>query len=195
MHELRKAIHKNYDALVYTLVKTGMRIGEVRNLNIADFDWKAGALSIAGAKTAAGNSVVRISETVKNLISAHVSSTGRSMANESEPLFVSHNRDKKSGRVIGTRLGYSNFRNRTFKPAVAQIGLPGLRIHDFRRTAATMLVDNGTPGKVTQGRLGHADYRTTMNLYAQGTEKAHTQTVTAIEKLLAFGPTEMKKQA
>jgi len=193
--ELRQAIHKNYDALLYALVETGMRIGEAVSLNIEDFDWKEGTLSIAGAKTAAGNRVVRISDTAQALISAHVSSTGRSMANGSEPLFVSHKVDKETGKVIGTRLGYSNFRNRIFKPAAAQIGLPDLQVHDLRRTAATMLVSNGTPDKVIQERLGHADIRTTMNLYAQGTEKAHTEAVRAIEGLLAFDPTEKKKKA
>ncbi len=195
VYELRKAIHKNYEALLYALVETGMRIGEARNLNIADFDWKAGTLSIAGAKTAAGNRVVRISKTAQELISVHVNSTGRSMVNGSEPLFVSHKRDKESGMVIGTRLIYGNFYNRIFKPAAAQIGLPDLQVHDCRRTAATLIVDNGTPGKVTQERFGHSDYRITMNLYAQGTEKAHTEAVLAIEKLLAFDPTEKKKEA
>ncbi len=193
VYELRKAIHKNYDALLYALVETGMRIGEARNLNIADFDWKAGTLSIAGAKTAAGNRVVRISKTAQELISVHVNSTGRSMVNGSEPLFVSHKRDKESGMVIGTRLIYGNFYNRIFKPAAAQIGLPDLQAHDLRRTTATLLVSNGTPDKVIMERLGHRDIRTTLNLYAQGTEKAHTEAVTAIEGLLALDQPVKKK--
>ncbi len=107
---------------------------------------------------------------------------------------MSHKRDE-NGKVIGTRLGYSNFRNRIFKPAAAQIGLPDLQIHDFRRTAATFMESIGTPLKVIQERMGHADVRTTMNLYVQGTKEAHTEAVTAMEKLLVFDPTKMKKEA
>ncbi len=107
--------------------------------------------------------------------------------------FVSH-KCEKNGRVGGTRLIYSNFCNRIFKPAVAQIGLPDLQVHDFRRTAATLFVSDGTPDRVIQERLGHADIRTTLNLYAQGTEKAHTEAVRAIEGLLAFDPTAKKKE-
>lgn len=184
--ELRQAIHKNYDALVYTLVETGTRIGEATNLNIADCDWMAGTLTIVEAKTAAGNRVGRISKTAKELISAHLSTTGRSMAHGSEPLFVSHKRDGKSGKVVGTRLIYSNFRNRIFKPAATQIGLPDLQVHDFRRTAATMLVSNRTPDKVIQERLGHRDIRTTLNLCAQGTENAHAMPQESFEGINAL---------
>jgi len=135
---------------------------------------------------------VKTQQTVKF---GDVNSTGRSMANGSEPLFVSHDTEKETGKVIGTRLIYSNLRKRIFQPAATQIGLPDLQVHDLRRTAATMLVSNGTPNKVIQERLGHADIRTTLNLYAQGTEKAHTEAVRAIEGLLAIDPTEKKKKA
>ncbi len=178
------AIHANYRAFLYVLIETGMRIGEAIGLQIDDFDWVDGTLSITDAKTKAGVRTVRISKTAVNLVSAHISATGRNMANSSEPLFVSH-REDESGRITGTRINYSNFRTRIFRPAAAAIGLPDLQIHDLRRTAASILVSQGTPHKVIQERLGHADVRTTFNLYAQAPAEDHDVAVSRLEQALA----------
>ena len=78
----------------------------------------------------------------------------------------------------------SHFRSRIFKPAASFIGLPELLPHDLRRTAATLQVGSGTPPKVVQERLGHADIRTTFNLYVQATGEAHTDAVRQMEETL-----------
>lgn len=194
-HQLRLAIHPNYEALVYTLTETGMRISEAIKLNIEDFDWKAGTLKIGGAKTKAGIRTVRISKTAQSLISAHIQTTGRTMAQKSEPLFVSHKTDKETGLVIGTRVNYSNFRTRIFKVATAAIGLPELQPHDFRRTTATLMVAAETPHKVVQAQLGHADIRTTLNLYAQPTDDAREESARRMEAVLNPEPNRKEKEA
>jgi integrase len=195
VQQLRLAIHPNYEGFVYTLAETGMRIGEAVNLNIEDFDWKAGTLKIAGAKTKAGIRTVYISATTRNLISAHIQKTGRTMANQSEPLFVSHKTDGETGLVIGSRINYSNFRTRIFKVAATAIGLPELQPHDLRRTAATLMVAAETPHKVIQAQLGHADIRTTLNLYAQAPEEAHEASVLRMEEVLNPAPEAKEKEA
>ena len=182
--QLRSAVHPNYEAFVYALVETGMRIGEAISLNIEDLDWGKRTLNITAAKTKAGIRSVRISETAQYLINDHILATGRTIANQEEPLFVSHKTDKVTGLVTGSRIIYSNFRTRIFKPAASFIGLPELLPHDLRRTAATLQVGSGAPHKVVQERLGHADIRTTLNLYAQATGEAHTEAVRRMEETL-----------
>ena len=182
--QLRSAVHPNYEAFIYALVETGMRIGEAINLNIEDLDWGKRTLNITAAKTKAGIRSVRISETAQRLINDHILATGRTGANREEPLFVSHKTDKVTGLVTGSRIIYSNFRNRIFKPAASLIGLPELLPHDLRRTAASLQVGFGAPHKVVQERLGHADIRTTLNLYAQATGEAHTDALRQMEETL-----------
>jgi integrase len=193
--KLREAIHPNYEAMLYTLIETGMRIGEAISLNIGDFDWKSGTLKIAGAKTKAGIRTVHISRTTQTLISAHIQKTGRTMVNQDEPLFVSHKTDKTSGLVVGSRVNYSNFRSRIFKAAANAVGLPDLQPHDLRRTAATLLVEAQTPHKVVQAQLGHADIRTTLNLYAQAPESAREESARRMEDVLNPGPQRAEKEA
>jgi integrase len=194
VQNLRRAIHPNYEAFVYTLVETGMRISEAISLNIGDFDWAAGVLNITESKTKAGVRKIPISSTAMTLISMHVKSTGRTMANSMEPLFVSHKTDS-SGLVIGSRVNYSNFRSRILIPAAIAIGIPELQAHDTRRTSSDLLVSENAPPKVTQERMGHEDYRTTNNLYAHGTEKDHRDVVQMMERVLNPAPAEKTKEA
>ena len=48
----------------------------------------------------------------------------------------------------------------------ARCGLAGVRLHDARHTHATLLLKGGVSVKVIQERLVHANFSTTMNLYA-----------------------------
>ena len=43
--------------------------------------------------------------------------------------------------------------------------LPTIRFHDLRHTSASLLIHAGEHPKVIQARLGHADIKTTMNIY------------------------------
>ena len=171
--ELISAIHPVYRPLLTIAIVTGMRWGELAKLEIADLDWSTQTLTIRDAKTDAGNRKIRLSQFEMECINEHLSQTGRTMVQKDEPLFVSHQTDRQTGKVIGQRLNYSNFRSRIFKPAAMAVGLPELQIHDLRRSSATLLVDLGTPLKIIQERLGHTDIRLTMNIYAEGTLDAH----------------------
>lgn len=49
--------------------------------------------------------------------------------------------------------------------------LPKIKIHGFRHTHCTILCEMNVPIKVIQERLGHSDYKLTMNVYAHATPK------------------------
>jgi integrase len=53
-----------------------------------------------------------------------------------------------------------------FKRLVAGAGLPAMRIHDLRHSAATLLLKMGVDMKVIQEILGHASYHITANTYS-----------------------------
>ena len=66
----------------------------------------------------------------------------------------------------GGPIDWSNFRNRIWKPALVSAGLDqGLRIHDLRHTAASMLIAQGCHPKVVQEHLGHSSIVLTMDRY------------------------------
>ena len=53
-----------------------------------------------------------------------------------------------------------------WEPAVRACGLEGLRPHDLRHFAATVAVAAGAHPRTLQARLGHADSRVTLDVYA-----------------------------
>lgn len=66
----------------------------------------------------------------------------------------------------GGALRYSNWRRRIWLPAAAAAGCAGAGFHDLRRLNATTLVVEGIDVKTAQTRLGHADPRVTLSIYA-----------------------------
>ena len=67
----------------------------------------------------------------------------------------------------GEPLRASNWRRRVWWPACEASGMPdGLRIHDLRHTAASLLVSAGANVKAIQRHLGHSTASQTLDRYA-----------------------------
>lgn len=60
----------------------------------------------------------------------------------------------------------ANFRNRSLLPLLRKSELPVIRFHDFRHTAATLLLAEGVHPKVVQEKLGHAQINITLDTYS-----------------------------
>jgi integrase len=57
---------------------------------------------------------------------------------------------------------------RDFQGLLARSGLPRLRFHDLRHSAASLLLAQGVPPRVVMEILGHSQIGVTMNLYTKG---------------------------
>lgn len=55
---------------------------------------------------------------------------------------------------------------REFKKLLGKAGLPPVRLHDLRHTAASLLVAQGVPPRVVMEILGHSQIALTMNTYS-----------------------------
>ncbi|HEV2073522.1 MAG TPA: site-specific integrase, partial [Thermomicrobiales bacterium] len=67
-------------------------------------------------------------------------------------------------RSTGTPLDNSNLRKH-FKRKLEGAGLPPMRFHDMRHSAASMLAARGVHPSVAQRILGHANINTTLAVY------------------------------
>lgn len=66
---------------------------------------------------------------------------------------------------VGTPLSPSNVRNRAFLPLLQRAGLPRVRIHDLRHSAASLLIGAGESLKTVQEMLGHSSISLTADVY------------------------------
>jgi integrase len=55
---------------------------------------------------------------------------------------------------------------RSFRPLLRRAGVPTIRFHDLRHTAATLLLSQGVHPKVVQERLGHSQIAITLDTYS-----------------------------
>ncbi|MFD0673481.1 tyrosine-type recombinase/integrase [Cohnella sp. GCM10027633] len=63
--------------------------------------------------------------------------------------------------------------------------LPQIRFHDLRHTSATLLINQGVHAKTIAARLGHADIRTTMNIYGHALQSADQAAADKFDSLLS----------
>lgn len=135
-------------AMIDLLYSTGIRVGELVNLNIADIDFEARECVVFGK----GGKERRVYFDAKAKL--HLQNYIQSRSDRNEALFVTldapHERLKISGVEIRIRtLGRS-------------VNLTKIHPHKFRRTMATRAIDKGMPIEQVQKILGHSQIDTTM---------------------------------
>lgn len=85
---------------------------------------------------------------------------------------------------IGRPIEARNLLRRSFFPLLERAGLPRIRFHDLRHTAATLLLSQGVHPKVVAEMLGHARISTTLDLYSHVTPTMQREATQALDAVL-----------
>ena len=67
--------------------------------------------------------------------------------------------------------------------ALDACGLPRIRVHDLRHTAATYLLSIGIHPRVVQDLLGHSGYTLTMNTYSHVVPGLHKEAANQMDRM------------
>ena len=81
-----------------------------------------------------------------------------------------------------------NLVDRYFKPLLKCAGLPCIRFHDLRHTAATLMLSGGVHPKIVQEMLGHANIGITLDTYSHLLPGMLAPAVDAMEDVLEDPP-------
>jgi integrase len=73
-----------------------------------------------------------------------------------------------------------NLLSRSFAPLLSEAGIPHVRFHDLRHTAATLVAAQDVHTKVVSETLGHASVGITLDQYSHVTPSMAQQAVTAM---------------
>lgn len=75
-----------------------------------------------------------------------------------------------------------------YRRVLDRAGLPRLRFHDLRHTAATLMLSRGVHPKVASEMLGHSTIAITLDLYSHVTETMQREAARAVDAALRSGP-------
>lgn len=170
-------------SVVWLLVLTGLRIGELLALRWQDVDLDAGALHVRRTlyeghfdqpKTRSSTRVVPLSP------------RGRQILTKLKP-----ERTNLEALVFqskrGTPLCRRNLSNRQLSPACEKLKFEGVSWHSLRHCHATLLDSVGTPLGTVQSILGHSSPEVTRGIYLHSLPAGAREAVEKVEDLV-IGP-------
>ncbi len=183
--------HRLY-AAYYLALATGMRRGEILGLRWDDIDWERKRLTIRnnlvenrlpGIQGKLHRGQATVSATQVTLQTPKTKKSRRTVILSSGTvtrLREHQQRQQQEQNMLGPDWLDENFvfanefggptAPRTlygwYRELIREAGLPEIRFHDLRHTAASLMIHRGIPPKVVSDRLGHTDVAFTMRVYA-----------------------------
>jgi integrase len=136
------------EPIVLVLGTTGLRVGEVLNLKVGDFDPKRRRLRVRSSKNHQARDVP-----VAPFVVAHIDVAGRKAGDWLFPT------------PSGTRWDVTNWRRTRFRKAAEAFGRPEVTPHYLRHTAASLSIASGADVKMVQRMMGHKSGAMTIDLY------------------------------
>lgn len=136
-------------SLVELLISTGMRVGELVNLNISNLNFEDRSCIVLGK----GNKEREVYFDAKTKL--HLKEYLSKRNDNNDALFVSLRKPYQRLSISGIELIIRNLGVST--------NINRVHPHKFRRTLATMAIDKGMPVEQVQKLLGHVKIETTMH--------------------------------
>ena len=135
-------------AMIDLLYSTGMRVGELVNLNIEDIDFEQRECVVFGK----GDKERRVYFDAKTKI--HLKEYLDSRDDDNPALFVTLDAPNNRLQISGVEIRIRNLGR--------SLGMNKIHPHKFRRSMATRAIDKGMPIEQVQKILGHSQIDTTM---------------------------------
>ncbi len=168
-----KALYPKYYALFCTLMGTGMRIGELLALEIADINYENRSIRVNkqvtkgkykdGTKNPAR--IVKINERdvfITDDIIAVLKEHIKAVPEGIRILFPNQ---------VNSYLNDNNIRKRVWQPLLIYSGITNrIRLHDLRGSYADIAIEHGASIKFIQNQLGHQKAETTLNIYMKNNQ-------------------------
>lgn len=186
---LRAAEGDRHEALYVLALTTGMRQGDILGLLWGDVDLSGRVLHVRRSlvtgygkqtyespKSAKSRRSISLTRRAVSALSAHRErQREEGLHAEDGPVFCNR---------VGGPLHPKNLMDRHFRPMLRRAGLPPIRFHDLRHTAATLLLSRGVHPKICSEMLGHANVSITLDVYSHCLPNMQGPATSAMDDLL-----------
>jgi len=191
---LTEARQDRLAALWLLAITTGMRQGEMIATRWTDIDLRRGSLQVTGTlQREPGKGLVREEPKTERsrrrivlgqetLAALHTWKSEQS----DERLQAGANwfqSDLVFTRPLGQPFDPDRLRRR-FRALLQDAGLPRIRFHDLRHTAATLMMSRGIHPKVASDLLGHSTVAITLDLYSHSSEPMHREAAEVLDGIV-----------
>ncbi|MEO6796832.1 MAG: site-specific integrase [Candidatus Dormibacter sp.] len=173
---------------------SGLRLGEALGLHWQDIDLPGRRLAVRCAlQRQRGRGLVLVPpKTPRSRRTIYLSELARLALEEQRQVQwrrrSSAKRWTNSGLVFTNRTGgglEQGVAERALVQALAEAGLPRVRVHDLRHTTASLLLAAGTHPKLVQDLLGHSTITLTLDTYSHLTQPLHQEVARTMDLVLA----------
>ncbi|HUY97272.1 MAG TPA: site-specific integrase [Verrucomicrobiae bacterium] len=182
------------ETLYVLAITTGMRQGELLALKWREVDCEAGTLRVTGTlQRSEGRMTLSEPKTPRSrrqvaLAEQAVEALRRHRARQTEDRLRLGAAWDDSDLVFtnghGGPLEAAHVVNFGFRPLLARAGLPAIRFHDLRHSAATLLLSRGVHPKIASEMLGHASTGVTLDRYSHVSETMQREAAQVMTRLL-----------
>jgi integrase len=183
-----------YEALLHLAVATGMRQMEILGLKWSDLDWIKQTIKVERQLDRYNNEGVQFSPTKTRNGRRTIALGDRTCEILRQHYDRQHETQKKAGEAWqeygliftsanGTPIHFRNLL-RDFKHLLKAAGLPIIRFHDLRHTAASIMLNYGIPVIVVSRRLGHAKPSITLDVYGHLIPSMQEEAAQKIDELI-----------
>jgi integrase len=184
------------EAFYVLAINTGMRRGELLALHWSEVhlggtapyldvkytlqDERQGRFTFAAPKTERGRRRVPLNQTSVQTLRTH-----QAHQEEQRQVLGSvwQEQDLVFTTAVGGPLRGNHILQRQFEPLCRRLGLPRIRLHDLRHTAATLMLVNHQPTETVSKVLGHSTPSITSDIYVHVTSDMTEAAVATLDRL------------
>jgi integrase len=184
------------EAFYVLAITTGIRRGEALALHWKDVDLdhrrihirytlqdlKGGVFEFSPPKTDSSRRAITLTDMAVVALRRHRKAQRR---RPGELGTAWQERDLVFTTATGGPIRGNHILQRHFEPLCKELGLPRIRLHDLRHTAASLLLRNRIPAKVVQEMLGHTTISMTLDIYSHVLPDMQQQAAASLDQLLA----------
>jgi integrase len=170
----------------------GRRQSELLALTWADVDLDGAKLTVHRSKTRSGVRDVALDAGTVDVLRRH---RKRQLEERLAAFGVYDDHDLLFCREDGSPFPYRQRVTFDFKRRARELGLPVIRFHDLRHTAATLNLEAGVDIKVASDLLGHANTKITMDLYQHLRQQVHVDAAERVVELLSRSSASVSREA